>query len=83
MDAGNIAELDSASGLGRNNAYLAAPINLYAKVGGIFRTMCDRSNISLDDIKRAQAARRQGVGLPPELLRRATSMGSQGEVNPL
>ena len=64
-------------------ADVAAPVNLYAKEGGIFRTMCDRSNISLDDIKRAQAARRQGVGLPPELLRRATSMGSQGEVNPL
>ncbi|KAK7690819.1 hypothetical protein QCA50_005920 [Cerrena zonata] len=37
MDAGHIAEFDT-------------PTNLYKKTDGIFRGMCDRSSISLDDI---------------------------------
>ncbi|KAJ6597465.1 P-loop containing nucleoside triphosphate hydrolase protein [Mycena vulgaris] len=40
LDAGKIAELDS-------------PINLYAK-NGIFRFMCDKSSISLEDITAAR-----------------------------
>lgn len=41
MDAGNIAELDS-------------PLELWKKEGGIFRSMCDRSGIRLEDIKGAR-----------------------------
>lgn len=40
MDAGKIAEFDT-------------PTRLYASVDGIFRGMCDRSSISLEDIRRA------------------------------
>ena len=41
MDAGRIAELDS-------------PLELWKKEGGIFRGMCDRSGIRLEDIKGAR-----------------------------
>ena len=41
MDAGRIAELDS-------------PLELWKKEDGIFRSMCDRSGIRLDDIKGAR-----------------------------
>ena len=37
MDAGRIAEFDT-------------PANLYKQTDGIFRGMCDRSSITLDDI---------------------------------
>lgn len=40
LDAGKIAELDT-------------PENLYRVEGGIFRGMCERSGISLDDLRRA------------------------------
>ena len=40
MDQGTIAELDT-------------PIALFAKGGGIFRAMCERSGITLEDIGRA------------------------------
>ena len=40
LDAGQIAELDT-------------PENLYHIEGGIFRDMCDRSGISLEDLKHA------------------------------
>ena len=40
MDAGRIAEFDT-------------PLRLYDIGDGIFRGMCDRSNITLDDIRRA------------------------------
>ncbi|KAK7690924.1 hypothetical protein QCA50_006027 [Cerrena zonata] len=40
MDAGNVAEFDT-------------PSNLFCNPSGIFRTMCERSNISLDDIMKA------------------------------
>ncbi|THH04184.1 hypothetical protein EW146_g10242, partial [Bondarzewia mesenterica] len=43
LDAGEIAEVDT-------------PVNLYAR-DGIFRGMCDRSGITLDDIKRAAKER--------------------------
>jgi ATP-binding cassette, subfamily C (CFTR/MRP), member 1 len=42
MDAGKIAELDT-------------PLRLWEQ-GGIFRSMCDRSGIRVEDIKRAKAA---------------------------
>ena len=42
MDAGQIAELDT-------------PLKLWEQ-GGIFRSMCDRSGIRVEDIKRAKAA---------------------------
>ncbi|KAF2000827.1 putative ABC transporter [Amniculicola lignicola CBS 123094] len=38
MDAGRIAELDT-------------PLNLYDREGGIFRSMCDTSNISRDEFR--------------------------------
>ncbi|KAF2259014.1 P-loop containing nucleoside triphosphate hydrolase protein [Lojkania enalia] len=38
MDAGRIAELDT-------------PLNLYDREGGIFRSMCDKSNISRDEFR--------------------------------
>ena len=41
MDAGTIAELDS-------------PLELWKREGGIFRGMCDRSGIRLEDIKGAR-----------------------------
>ncbi|KAH9902793.1 P-loop containing nucleoside triphosphate hydrolase protein [Cubamyces lactineus] len=41
LDAGQIAEFDT-------------PANLYERQGGIFRSMCDRSSISLSDIKTAE-----------------------------
>lgn len=41
LDAGQIAEFDT-------------PANLYAAQGGIFRSMCDRSSITLGDIKVAE-----------------------------
>jgi len=40
MDSGNIAEFDT-------------PLNLYLKHDGLFRGMCERSNISIDDIQKA------------------------------
>ena len=40
MDAGRIAEFDT-------------PTRLYDTEDGIFRGMCDRSNISREDIRRA------------------------------
>jgi len=40
MDAGRIAEFDN-------------PAKLFNMEGGIFRGMCDRSKISLEDIGRA------------------------------
>ena len=48
LDAGQIAEYDT-------------PLNLY-KMGGIFRGMCDRSSISLDDIRFAVKAREELEG---------------------
>jgi len=50
MDQGNVAEFDT-------------PANLFAQ-GGIFNTMCERSNISMEDIKRAQGDR----ALPPKAI---------------
>ncbi|KJA16429.1 hypothetical protein HYPSUDRAFT_207024 [Hypholoma sublateritium FD-334 SS-4] len=44
LDAGQIAEFD-------------VPAALYARTGGIFRGMCDRSAITLDDIRLAAKAR--------------------------
>jgi hypothetical protein len=41
MDAGHIAELDT-------------PLELWKKEGGIFRGMCDRSGIRLEDIRGAR-----------------------------
>ncbi|KAI1214940.1 ATP-binding cassette transporter protein YOR1-like protein [Annulohypoxylon truncatum] len=60
MDAGRIAELDT-------------PINLWAQ-GGIFRSMCDRSGIRVEDIHSAREglnedddeARREGEGSKSE-----------------
>ncbi|KAI0635675.1 P-loop containing nucleoside triphosphate hydrolase protein [Trametes polyzona] len=43
LDAGQIAEFDT-------------PANLYQVQGGIFRSMCERSSISLNDIKMAEKA---------------------------
>ncbi|PPQ72540.1 hypothetical protein CVT26_004018 [Gymnopilus dilepis] len=40
LDAGHVAEFDT-------------PTNLYAKPDGIFRGMCERSSITMDDIKSA------------------------------
>ena len=40
MDSGNVAELDT-------------PLNLYDQENGIFRGMCERSGITLEDIGRA------------------------------
>ncbi|KAI9000570.1 P-loop containing nucleoside triphosphate hydrolase protein [Trametes punicea] len=44
LDAGQIAEFDT-------------PANLYERPGGIFRSMCDRSSITLSDIKAAEKAK--------------------------
>ena len=44
LDAGQIAEFDT-------------PANLFNTPGGIFRSMCDRSSISLSDIKQAEKAK--------------------------
>ena len=44
LDAGQIAEFDT-------------PTNLYGMSGGIFRSMCERSSISADDIHYAVKAR--------------------------
>ena len=44
MDAGRIAEFDT-------------PTRLFHMGDGIFRGMCDRSNISLEDIRRAAKLR--------------------------
>ena len=44
MDAGRIAEFDT-------------PTRLYNMEDGIFRGMCDRSNISLEDIRVAAKVR--------------------------
>ncbi len=41
VDAGQIAEFDT-------------PVNLYRQEGGIFRGMCERSSIQLDDIQLAR-----------------------------
>lgn len=38
MDAGEVAEFDT-------------PVNLYQKTDGIFRGMCEHSNITLEDIR--------------------------------
>ncbi|KAK7051247.1 hypothetical protein VNI00_004747 [Paramarasmius palmivorus] len=48
LDAGQIAEFDT-------------PARLYEKTNGIFKGMCDRSSISLDDIKLAAKARKQDL----------------------
>ena len=45
MDAGVIAELDT-------------PLNLYEKSDGLFKSMCDRSGITLSDIRAAQMDKR-------------------------
>ncbi|KAL7279088.1 hypothetical protein ACG7TL_006926 [Trametes sanguinea] len=42
MDAGRIAEFDT-------------PVNLFSKPDGIFRTMCERSGITLEEIERSRA----------------------------
>lgn len=44
MDAGGIAEFDT-------------PASLYNRVDGIFRGMCERSTITLEDIQYAAKAR--------------------------
>ncbi|OSD06330.1 P-loop containing nucleoside triphosphate hydrolase protein [Trametes coccinea BRFM310] len=44
LDAGQIAEFDT-------------PANLYENAAGIFRSMCDRSSITLSDIKSAEKAK--------------------------
>lgn len=44
MEQGTIAEFD-------------APEVLYAKPGGLFRSMCDRSSITSEDIKAAVKTR--------------------------
>ena len=44
MDAGGIAEFDT-------------PENLYKRADGIFRGMCERSTITLEDIQYAAKAR--------------------------
>jgi ATP-binding cassette, subfamily C (CFTR/MRP), member 1 len=44
MDVGKIVELDT-------------PVNLFKKDGSIFRGMCDRSGITLDDIQHAAKQR--------------------------
>ena len=44
MDAGGIAEFDT-------------PANLYKRADGIFRGMCERSTITLEDIQYAAKAR--------------------------
>jgi len=46
LDAGRIHELDT-------------PETLFRNPTGIFRTMCDRSSITLEDIKRAAAEREE------------------------
>jgi hypothetical protein len=46
LDAGRISELDT-------------PANLYQNPTGIFRTMCDRSSITLEDIKAARREREE------------------------
>ncbi|KAI0784237.1 ABC protein [Abortiporus biennis] len=46
LDAGKIAEFDT-------------PLNLFLKNDGIFRTMCERSNISMDDIQKAMTRTKQ------------------------
>ena len=50
MDAGEVAEFD-------------APETLFAKEDSIFRSMCDRSRIGLEDIRAARKARLLGKGL--------------------
>ena len=50
MDAGEVAECD-------------APETLFAKEDSIFRSMCDRSRIGLEDIRAARKARLLGKGL--------------------
>ena len=40
LDAGQVVEFDT-------------PANLIDKEGGVFRGMCERSNISLDEIQKA------------------------------
>ena len=47
LDAGQIAEFDT-------------PANLFNMAEGIFRSMCDRSSISLADIKTAEKAKESG-----------------------
>ena len=44
LDAGQIAEFDS-------------PARLYEQPHGIFRSMCDRSSITLDDIRYASSGK--------------------------
>jgi ATP-binding cassette subfamily C (CFTR/MRP) protein 1 len=44
LDAGQIAELE-------------APEVLYEREGSIFRSMCERSRIGIDDIRKARAMR--------------------------
>ena len=50
MDDGKVAEFD-------------APETLFAKEDSIFRSMCDRSRIGLEDIRAARKARLLGKGL--------------------
>ncbi|EPQ54017.1 ABC transporter [Gloeophyllum trabeum ATCC 11539] len=47
LDAGQIAEFDT-------------PANLYQRADGIFRSMCERSTITLEDIQRAAKEREAG-----------------------
>ncbi|THH30017.1 hypothetical protein EUX98_g4182 [Antrodiella citrinella] len=54
MDAGTIAEFDT-------------PANLFNVSGSIFRSMCDRSSISLDDIEWAAKERQLDLDVKPEL----------------
>jgi len=56
MDAGCIVELDT-------------PANLY-RARGMFYSMCERSNITLEDIEKAQAARDSGQPIPSDLLKK-------------
>ena len=49
MDAGEVAEFES-------------PEALFAKEDSIFRSMCDRSRIGLEDIRTARQARMRGKG---------------------
>ena len=60
MDAGNVAELD-------------APINLY-DMGGIFRSMCDRSGIRREDFFESEEARYAAESPELERTRSAVEM---------
>ena len=51
LDAGQIHELDT-------------PENLYQTANGIFRMMCDRSSITLEDIRSARKEREEILAQP-------------------